>query len=140
MAGYSKTKLIHKLGIKAGQTVYLLNTPENYFELIGDLPEETIVSKKLKGNINFIHFFTKEKSELEENFPILKNKLHKDGMLWISWPKCSSKVITDINENVIRETGLREGLVDVKVCAVDEIWSGLKFVNRKTDRKKIISS
>ena len=74
------------------------------------------------------------RNELEINFPVLKNNLHKEGILWISWPKGSSKVKTDVNENIIRESGLKEGMVDVKVCAVDEIWSGLKFVYRKADR------
>lgn len=135
MAGYSKTKLIDKLGIKPGWKIYLLNTPGNYFDLLGTMPDGISITRKLTGKINFIHYFTKERKELEINFPVLKKNLLKDGMMWISWPKGSSKVKTDINENVIRETGLREGLVDVKVCSVDEIWSGLKFVYRITDRK-----
>ena len=102
--------------------------------MLGELPGKIRIIKKISPDLDFIHFFTKEKSILEETFSILKNHLSKNGMLWVSWPKGSSKVQTDINENTVRQTGLREGLVDVKVCAVDEIWSGLKFVYRTKDR------
>lgn len=135
MAGYSKTKLIDKLGIKSGNLMYVLNPPDDYFQLLGKLPDELSVSKKLLDNLDFIHFFAKEKMLLEENFSVLKKHLSKNGSLWISWPKGASKVHTDLNENIVREIGLREGLVDVKVCAIDDIWSGLKFVYRVKDRK-----
>jgi len=92
------------------------------------------VSKTLKSPLDFIHFFTKLRGELENKFPILKQELSQDGILWISWPKGSSKVETDLNENVVREIGLKNGLVDVKVTNVDQIWSGLKFVYRLKDR------
>lgn len=135
MAGYSKTKLIDKLGIKSGNLMYVLNPPDDYFKLLGKLHNEITVSENLLNNLDFIHFFAKEKILLEENFPVLKNHLSKNGSLWISWPKGASKVHTDLNENIVREIGLREGLVDVKVCAIDDIWSGLKFVYRVKDRK-----
>ncbi len=93
------------------------------------------IFKKIRRELDIIHFFVKDKKHLQENFPILKDHISKKGYLWISWPKVSSKVKTDINENIIRDTGIREGLVDVKVCSVDEIWSGLKFVYRVKDRK-----
>ena len=85
--------------------------------------------------MDLVQFFTTERTELEAQFPSLKQAIAYDGSLWISWPKKASKVKTDLNENVIREIGLDNGLVDVKVCAVDEIWSGLKFVFRVEDRK-----
>lgn len=93
------------------------------------------IIKKITQDLDFIQFFVKDRKQLNENFSILKDHISKKGYLWISWPKGSSKVKTDINENIIRETGLREGLVDVKVCSVDDTWSGLKFVYRVKDRK-----
>jgi hypothetical protein len=87
------------------------------------------------GPLDFVQFFTKERAELEAEFPALKQAIASNGSLWISWPKKASKVATDLNENIVREVGLAHGLVDVKVCAVDEIWSGLKFVFRVKDRK-----
>jgi hypothetical protein len=97
---------------------------------LGRLPENVNVVKELKGPIDFIHFFTKEKKELEDMFPILKKELSHDGMIWVSWPKGKPGIATDLSENVVREVGLKNQLVDVKVCAIDEIWSGLKFVRR----------
>lgn len=137
MSGYSKTSLIDKLGIKSGFGMYIINAPENYFEMLGELPYKAAVIKKISENkkIDFIHSFIREKKFLEENFPVYKRHLSYTGFLWISWPKVSSNVRTDVNENIIREIGLRKGLVDVKVCAVDEVWSGLKFVYRIKDRK-----
>lgn len=134
MAGYSKTKLIDKLGIKPGQTIFVKNAPENYFHLLGVLPEGVQIKSKLIKDLNYIHLFTKEKKQLQQYFPVLKDHLFKQGFFWISWPKGSSKVETDINENTVREIGLKEGLVDVKVCAIDEVWSGLKFMFRIKDR------
>lgn len=90
---------------------------------------------KLEGLLDFIQFFTKESAELEKQFRALKKSLSPDGMLWVSWPKGAAKVKTDLNENIVREIGLDHQLVDVKVCAIDEIWSGLKFVFRVKDRK-----
>lgn len=134
-AGYSKRSLVDKLGIKNGAKVAILNPPENYNTTLGPLPGSVAASKKLQGHLDFIHFFTKERRELAAKFPSLKGALEKNGMLWISWPKGASKVATDLDENVVREIGLSNGLVDIKVCAVDETWSGLKFVYRTKDRK-----
>ena len=135
MAGYSKTKLIDKLGIKEGYSIFILHEPGDYFKMLGPLPKDIKLQKKLTEDTDFIHFFTKEKKSLQENFAVLKTHMSKTGLMWISWPKGSSKIETDLNENIIREIGLREGLVDVKVCAVDDDWSGLKFVYRVKDRK-----
>src|SRR5690349_18688669 len=123
-AGYSKKPLMDKLGFKAGFKVWIIEAPESYCRL---LPEETVITPPIKENLDFIHLFTKERDELAEQFPVLKEALSQKGMLWISWPKASSKIETDLNENLIRNIGLSNNLVDVKVCAVDEIWSGLKF-------------
>lgn len=134
MAGYSKKSLADKLGIKPGKNLHLGNAPDGYSKTLGALPAGVTVLKALPDRCDFIQFFTKEKSELKAAFPRLKKSLVTDGSLWISWPKGASKIKTDVNENVVREIGLDCGLVDVKVCAVDEVWSGLKFVYRVKDR------
>ena len=135
MAGYSKRSLVEKLGIKEGISVRLINPPKNYLATLGKLPQGTQIKKDSRSPFPFIHSFFTKLADLEQQFPKLKKQLVPDGMLWVSWPKGSSKVPTDLNENVIRDVGLRNGLVDVKVCAVDDIWSGLKFVYRLSDRK-----
>lgn len=135
MAGYSGTPLQKKLGIKAGMQISDLHIPPAYWDLISPLPDGVqVIEAPKKGAIDFVHIFTKEKKVFEKEFVRSRELLKKDGMLWISWPKKSSKVVTDLDENLIREFGLKNGLVDVKVCAVDEIWSGLKFVYRLKDR------
>ncbi len=135
MAGYSKRPLVAKLGIKTGSRVYWRNPPADFRAAIGTLPEGIVLLPELDGEpCDFIHFFTKEKAELEADFPPCREALKKDGMLWISWPKKASKVETDLDENIVRAIGLKNGMVDIKVCAVDDIWSGLKFVYRLQDR------
>ncbi len=135
MAGYSKRPLIEKLGIREGQRVYVGNAPKGYPKVLGRLPKGAAFVKSLDGQCGFIQFFTKERAAVQAEFPKLKACLAPDGILWISWPKGVSKVKTDLTENIVREIGLANGLVDVKVCAVDEVWSGLKFVYRLKDRK-----
>lgn len=134
MAGYSKTPLVKKLGIKPDSRMIILNAPESYAQTLGDLPEAVIVAETLTGPLDFIHFFTTRQEILTSEFPRLKQALASSGILWISWPKRSSKVETDLTEDIIRTIGLENGLVDVKVAAVDEVWSGLKFVYRLKDR------
>jgi hypothetical protein len=134
MAGYSKRSLVDKLGIKPGMRLMLLNPPAGYDQTLGPLPAEVQTAERLEPPLDFIHLFTTERAELAERFPALKAALAHAGTLWISWPKGSAKVKTDVNENFVREIGLDHGLVDVKVCAVDEVWSGLKFVYRLKDR------
>ena len=136
MAGYSKRSLVDKLGIKPGHRVYLGNKPGQYEKLLQPLPDGVVVLQTVKGSCDFIQFFAKQKSELLAAFPRLKKNLAVDGCLWISWPKGASKIPTDVNEHVVREIGLANGVVDVKVCAVDDIWSGLKFVFRLKDRAR----
>lgn len=134
MAGYSGTPLQKKLGIKPGMTMFVQNVPPDYFDWLSPLPERVTVKKMIGKEIDFIHSFVKSQSEFKKLFIANQKALKKDGMFWISWPKKSSGVITDLDENFIRDFGLQAGLVDVKVCAVDETWSGLKFVFRVKDR------
>jgi hypothetical protein len=135
MAGYSKRSLSEKLGIKPGARVVVLGGPASYEELLGTLPSGVAVSSRLSAGATFIHRFARRQSELQADFGRLALALADDGMLWISWPKKSSGAETDLNENIVRDMGLTQGLVDVKVCAVDETWSGLKFVRRLSNRK-----
>jgi hypothetical protein len=134
MAGYSGTPLQKKLGIKSGLVCHVLNPPDLYFDWVSPLPKDVRVLSKPKKGMDFMHLFVTKKSAFQKAFINAKKYLKSDGMLWISWPKKSSKVESDLDENIIREFGLRNGLVDVKVCAVDEVWSGLKFVVRLKDR------
>lgn len=132
MAGYSNNPLVKKLGINPGYKLILLNVPDHYGNLIGKWPENVILlSEKGAKEVDFIHFFTQEMAELEIKFPILKKKLRKGGGFWVSWPKGASILPKDHNGNDVRRVGLENGLVDVKVCAVDKDWSGLKFMYRR---------
>jgi len=134
--GYSGTPLAKKLGIKDGFHISLINAPGYYLSLFSDLPAN-LVFRDLDGvKIDFIHFFTKSKTEYEALLPSLKDQIKSNGIIWISWPKKASKIATDITEDIIRNYALKIGLVDIKVCAVDEIWSGLKLVIPVKDRLK----
>jgi len=136
MAGYSGTPLIRKLGIRAGDTIALVNAPDDYFDLIGPLPEGARVLERMNKDVRFIHLFARDRAVLLRELGRAKTALAMDGMLWVSWPKKSSGVATDLTEDVIRADALAAGLVDVKVCAVDETWSGLKLVYRLADRTR----
>ena len=133
-AGYSGTPLVEKLGIERGSTIAILAAPPGYDRTLGPLPRPVSRKRSLSGPLDFIQFFTSRRAELERRFAQLASALAPAGMLWISWPKQSSGVPTDLTEQVIRAIGLAHGLVDVKVCAVDAVWSGLKFVRRLKDR------
>ena len=134
MAGYSGKPLVQKLGIKDGWAIAILNAPRGYDRLLGKLPQRVTRRPTVAGTLDLIQFFTDSKRELERRFPALERALAPAGMLWISWPKQASGVATDLTEDRIRAIGLAHGLVDVKVAAVDEVWSGLKFVRRVKDR------
>ena len=108
-----------------------MSAPGDYLELLTQLPPKVKIVSKGNGPHEVVHFFTKDRKTLEGKFPLLQKSITPRGMIWISWPKGSSGVATDLNENIIREIGLALGLVDVKVCAIDDVWSGLKFVERK---------
>ena len=133
-AGYSPRTLVEKLGIKPHTRIALLNAPRGYGVTLRPLPPGLRVTASLRGTFPFIQFFTTSRRDLEQRFPALFRALAQDGALWISWPKQSSGVDTDLTENVIRAVALAGGLVDVKVCAVDKVWSGLKLVRRLKDR------
>ena len=135
MAGYSGTPLIQKIGIKPGHRVVLRNHPFSFVKDLGKLPDGVESSERLSGKANVVVYFTERLADMERDFSRLAAALVPDGMLWISWPKKASGRPTDLTENVIRKVGLERGLVDVKVCAIDETWSGLKFVIRVKDRK-----
>jgi hypothetical protein len=134
MPGYAGTPLPKKLGIRAGFRVRMANAPaEVCVELRDALAECELV--KQRNDLDFVMMFTKSRTELVKEFPRIAKGLGPAGMFWVSWPKKSSGVATDLDDNVVRLIGLDAGLVDVKVCAVTEIWSGLKFVRRVKDRK-----
>lgn len=133
-AGYSTTPLHKKLGLKEGFSVKLINAPDNYQSLISEVADKLVFKNKATSNLNFIHFFTNSAKELETKLPLLKEQINKDGIIWVSWYKKSSGKATEVTEDMVRNTALAIGLVDVKVCAVDENWSGLKLVYRLKDR------
>lgn len=134
-SGYSGTPLWKKLGLKEGIRILLINEPNHYLSLIENWPKGITFSEGPEVQNDFIHFFATSKKELNENFPRLKLLLKPAGSFWVSWPKKTSKIDSEISENDVRETGLKNGLVDVKICAVDKDWAGLKFMFRKKDRK-----
>ncbi|MCW5875745.1 MAG: hypothetical protein KIS85_02575 [Anaerolineales bacterium] len=140
-AGYSGKPLAQKLGIKPGQRACVLHAPAGYLQLL-NAPDgvEWLAQLGEPHDLDFIHYFTLEAAQLAAGFAALKTALAYDGTLWISWPKQASKVPTDLNENAVRELGLQTGLVDVKVAAVDDTWSGLKFVYRLEDRQPLVGA
>lgn len=133
VSGYSGTPLAKKLGIKEGFKVLLVDEPDYYPSLFDDLPE-IITEFDNAEKVDFIHLFALKFNDLEAHFDECKARLAKNGTMWVSWPKKASKIDTDLDGNIVREYGLAHGLVDVKVCAVDETWSGLKFMYRVKDR------
>jgi hypothetical protein len=135
-AGYSHRSLPQKLGIKPGVRIVAVHAPPTYASLLGELPAGAAVLSRLPTSAEFIHYFAHRRRELAADFPRLARALTDGGTLWISWPKKATGVTTDLDENLVREIGLTQGLVDVKVCAVDEVWSGLKFVRRIENRSK----
>jgi hypothetical protein len=130
-AGYSGTPLITKLGFKPGQRAHYVNPPEQLGELLGELPDGVKVSSQLRGPLDLILCFVTERRLFQQRLKALRGSLAPDGGLWVCWPKKSSGVQTDMTEDVIRDIALPTGLVDNKVCAVDETWSGLRLVIRR---------
>ena len=135
-AGYSKRSLTEKLGIKPGARVAILGAPRGYARTLGPLPPGAGLVATARGKCDLVHAFVTSRAELAHGFAKLVSRIESDGALWISWPKKSSGVAGDLDENEVRAIGLAYGLVDVKVCAVDDTWSGLKFVYRLADRPK----
>lgn len=134
MVGYSGTSLSKKLGVKEGFRICVTDAPQEYERLLAPLPANVKISTEATKGVNIWHYFTKSSEELRQRLPEMMVQIRRDGMIWVSWPKKSSKVETDVTEDVIRAVALPLGLVDVKVCAIDEIWSGLKLVIRKEKR------
>ena len=134
-AGYSGTPLAKRLGIAAGCTVVVRHAPGDYVELLEPLPPGVRIGAQLTKSTDLVHVFATQRSVLETELVALRDAIKPDGVVWISWPKKASKVSTDITEDTIRAVCLPLGFVDVKVCAVDDIWSGLKLVVRKELRQ-----
>jgi hypothetical protein len=134
-SGYSGKALAQKLGITSWARVKTRNAPANYQQLLGGLPNDVTLSPRLRRPVDLVHIFSLARAHLLPELRHAIDEIAQDGAIWVSWPKKSSDVRTDITEDVIREVALPMGLVDVKVCAVDETWSGLKLVIRKANRK-----
>lgn len=135
-AGYSGTPLPKKLGIKPGAAIVVIGQPNDYGELVSPLPAGARIVSRVPKQPEFVHLFATARAELAKHLTRLRKTLAPDGTVWVSWPKRASRVATDITEDVIRAVGLPLGFVDVKVCAVDETWSGLKLVIRSELRPK----
>jgi hypothetical protein len=135
-AGYSGTPLPRKLGIKPSARVGLIGAPDGFDQLLDELPDGVAIRRRARGPLDVILAFFTARAALERRFEALRGALETDGGLWIAWPKRASGVDTDLTENVVRELGLAVGLVDNKVCAIDETWSGLRFVYRLADRRR----
>lgn len=133
-AGYSGTPLPRKLGLRPGSRIAILNAPEAFDTAIEPLPHGVTVLKRMASDVDTLIFFTDSERTLRDRFDRLVSAVKQDGMLWICWPKKASKVPTDLTEDRIRAIALEGGVVDVKVCAIDEVWSGLKLVRRTRDR------
>lgn len=135
MAGYSGAPLAKKLGIQEGSKLHLVQAPKDYLQLISPVPTGVNVASRMSGDVDVVHIFSTQKSQLLKALSACLDKLKPNAAIWVSWPKKASKVATDITEDTIRAIALPMGLVDIKVCAVDEVWSGLKLVIRKENRK-----
>jgi hypothetical protein len=136
-AGYSGTPLAKKLGIVEGASVVTKNAPEEYAELLDPAPAGVLFEKRVSQATDIVHVFSSQKTELKRHLESLRHTVRSDCVVWVSWPKKASKAPTDITENTIRELALPLGFVDIKVCAVSDIWSGLKLVIRKELRQKL---
>jgi len=129
--GYSGTPLVKKLGITRGARVLAVNAPDDYPDLLAPLPEGVVFEKRLSKLTGIVHLFSLQKAQMVAELERLRGAIRPDAAVWVSWPKKASKVSTDITEDTIREVALPLGFVDIKVCAVTEIWSALKLVIRK---------
>ena len=134
MHGYSGTPLPKKLGIKPPLTLAAIDAPPEYLSWLGELPVGVLIVSKAGKPLDAVHLFVTQRTVLEKKLTAFRKQLTQTGFVWISWPKKASKVETDVTEDVIREIALPLGFVDIKVCAVNEIWSGLKLVIRKSER------
>jgi hypothetical protein len=136
MPGYSGKSIVQKLGIKPGFRIFVEGAPATYGSIVGKIPAQAIVLPRLTVGVDMIHLFAGQAAGLADKLSAYRDAIKPDGMVWVSWPKKASGVATDLSDVVVRDIALPLGLVDIKVCAVDEIWSGLKFVVRKSERAK----
>jgi hypothetical protein len=134
MAGYSGKPLVQKLGIKPGFRIFVDGAPKAYSDIVGELPDGASLKARLKAPLDMIHLFATRAAGLKAKLESFRAAIAPDGMVWVSWPKKASGVATDLSDIVVRDIALPLGLVDIKVCAIDETWSGLKFVIRKDQR------
>ena len=133
-AGYSGTPLAKKLGIKPRSTAAVLDGPDDLDELLAPLPDGVTVRTSLRGSVDLVVAFFVDAAACKKRLPALAGKIYPDGGLWLAWPKKTSGVATDLDGSTVRELGLAAGIVDIKVCAIDETWSGLRFVHRVENR------
>ena len=136
-SGYSATPLPQKLGLTSGMRVVVLGAPWPYERVVTPLPRGVTLTTRLPKSADFVHCFVTRRTDLAKKLPAIASALEDDGTVWISWPKQAAKRETDVTEGVVRELALANRLVDVKVCAVDETWSGLKLVRRVADRRRV---
>lgn len=134
MAGYSETPLAKKLGLKSPLVLVAVGAPAEYPAWLGQLPDGVRIISKPNKSIQAAHIFVTKRAVLKKNLVAFRKQLEQDGFVWVSWPKKASKVETDVTEDTIREAALPLGFVDIKVCAVSDVWSGLKLVIRKSER------
>jgi hypothetical protein len=135
IAGYSGTPLQRKLGFKPGMRVHYVAAPDGFDALLGELPDGVLVLARPAAELDLVVLFVRSRAELERRLPGLHRRLRQDGIVWVAWPKRASEVLTDMTEDVVRDVALPLGLVDVKVCAIDDTWSGLKLVIRRKLRR-----
>jgi hypothetical protein len=136
MAGYSGRSVVQKLGIKPGFRIFVDSAPASYDDVIGPLPADVTLALRLKAPLDMAHVFATQAAALRKRLPACREAIAPGGMVWVSWPKKSSGVATDVTENVVRDAALSLGLVDIKVCAIDDTWSGLKLVIRRDQRAR----
>ena len=137
MAGHSGKPLTQKLGIKPGFCIFVSGAPASYREIVGELPEGATLAARLKAPLDMVHLFATKSDGLAAALKRHRAAIAPDGMVWVSWPKKASGIATDLSDVVVRNIALPLGLVDIKVCAIDATWSGLKFVIPKDQRKPV---
>ncbi|MFK4722001.1 hypothetical protein ABIE89_003101 [Bradyrhizobium niftali] len=137
MAGYSGKPLVQKLGIKPGFCIFVDGLSTAYRDVVGELPDDVKIARTAKAPLDMVHVFATEAKGFAVKLRSYRKAIAPDGMIWASWPKKASGVVTDVTETLVRETALANGLVDIKVCAVDDVWSGLKLVIPAKDRVRV---
>jgi hypothetical protein len=135
VSGTSGKPIVQKLGIQPGFCIFAAGAPAAYGDIVGRLPTAVTIVPRLRAAVDMVHVFATEATALGDKLAVYRDAIKPDGMVWVSWPKKSSRVPTDLTDQVVRQTGLRFGLVDIKVCAIDDIWSGLKFVIPRDQRR-----